>query len=294
MTFFMCLYILSFLIYTFVYLILQSHLLGNNLRNKFNFILKNEIKFIIYLFIFVSILSFLSISDTVTYYLEDETAKTLASVKDNTINIHNPNINLPNSVGKAIASIGIGGTIAAGMTSASTLMKSGTPLGIKVGVTAVSGAVGGGLFVAANYFNTIAQEKAKPKKTSFTSDTFSAKSALDGNENDSSLDAVLGLFNINLMLNICILYLLVAIAILFVSSYVAENKLSLTFIQNIFGIRVHSFVVRLLKLTSKSNVIWMVIAWIILIVATIGSICISYFLLTHLDTISEIYQNSKK
>lgn len=126
-------------------------------------------------------------ADGATIYLEDETGKALASVQDNTVNIHNPNINLPNSLGKAVASLGIGGTIAAGMTTTSTFMKTGTPLGVKLGVTAVGGAVGGALFVAANYFNTVAQEKAKPisnNKTSAANDVFSAKSALDGNEND--------------------------------------------------------------------------------------------------------------
>jgi hypothetical protein len=246
---------LSFLIYTFVYLIIQSGLLGNNLRNKFNIFIKNkETKFIFYLFIFVSIISFLSKADGVIYLLDDETDKALASIKDNNVNIHNPNIVLPDSLDKAVASLGIGGTIAAGMTTTSTFMKTGTPLG--VGVIAVGGAVGGGLFVAANYFNAVAQEKAKPisnKKTYAANDIFSAKSALDGNENDSTLDAVVGLFNINIMLNICILYLVIAIAILFISSYVAENKLSLTFIQNIFGIRFHSFIVKLFKIISKSN-----------------------------------------
>jgi len=298
MTSYIYLYIISFFSYIFLDFLIKRGLLGNNFRNKIIRFQDNQIKSSIYWFVIITIILFLIIlfiimPDGITYY-DEETGKAVANVQGNNINIHNPNINLSSSFSNAITSLGIGGTIAAGITSSSALMKSGTPLGVKMGVTALGGAVGGGLFIAANYFNTVLQHKAKPVSNGKTSDTiFSTKSALDGNENDS-LNAVLGLFNINMMLNICILYLLIALAILFISNYVAENKLSLAFVQDIFATRFYLLIMKLLKYISKTNKIWMLITWVILIIACSGSICISYFILTHLDIISDIYQNSKK
>jgi hypothetical protein len=51
---------------------------------------------------------------------------------------------------------------------------------------------------------------------------------------------------------------------------------------------------KLLKYTSNTNKLWMLIIWIILIVATLVNIYMAGFFLEHLDTISDIYQNSKK
>jgi hypothetical protein len=162
MSFYIYLYILYFLIYTFIYLIIQSRLLGNTLRNKFNIFIQNsEVKFTFYLFIFVSIISYLSMAGGVIYCLDDETNKALANVEGNNVNIHNPNIILPNSLSKAVTSLGVGGAIAAGITTTGALMKSGTPLGVKLGATAVGGAIGGALFVSINYMNTIAQKRAE-------------------------------------------------------------------------------------------------------------------------------------
>ena len=292
MTFYICLYIISFFSYIFLDFLIKRGLLGNNLRNKLIWSQNNQIEFSIYLFIIVIVILFVFMPDTITYFSSEETDKVAANIQGNSVNIHNPNVNIPNSFTKAVASLGIGGTIAAGMTTAGTLAKTSGPVGVRLGTMAAGGAVGGALFVTANYFNTVLQKEAKPVSNK-TDIIFSTKSALDGNENDS-LNAVLGLFNINLMLNICILYLLIVLAILFISSIIIENKLSLAFLKNIFGTHFHSFIMKMLEYSAKTNKVWMLIAWIILIIATLGSICISYFLLTHLDTIVEIYQNSKK
>jgi hypothetical protein len=252
MTFYIYLYIISFFSYIFLDFLIKRGFLGNNFRNELIRFQNNQIEFAIYLFIVIAIISFIFMPDEVTYFLDKETEIALASIQDNNVNIHNPNINIPNSFAKAVASLGIGGTIAAGITTAGTLAKSG-PIGLRLGTMAAGGAVAGGLFVAANYFNTILQQKAKPVSNDKTSDIiFKTKSVLDGNDNDS-LNAVLGLFNINLILSICILYLLIVLAILFISSFVIENKLSLTFIKNIFGTRFHSFIMKILEYTTKTN-----------------------------------------
>ena len=298
MIFYIYLFIISFVLSMFIGLLIDSGLLGNNLRNKLSRFQNNPNKkdFFICLFIIISIISFIFMPDNITYFIDKETETALANVHNNNINIHNPNVNIPNSILNAVASLGLGGSVVGGMTTTSTLLaKSSAPLGIKIGATAVGGLLGGGIFVLANYANTIMQVKAGLNSKTHNTDigSFSAKS-MSENSDDSAINAVLGMFNINFIFNICILYLLIVLAILFISSNIAENKLSLTFIKNIFGTRFHSFIMKLLKYTSNTNKIWMLIIWIMLIIATLANIFMSGFFIEHLDLIVEIYQNSKK
>lgn len=72
MTFYILLYIFSFLISSFIYLIIRSGLLGNNLHNKFNIFDKNnQVKFTVYIFIVVSITSFIIMPDSVIYFIDN-------------------------------------------------------------------------------------------------------------------------------------------------------------------------------------------------------------------------------
>ena len=65
----------------------------------------------------------------IQYCIDEETSKELMSVKNNNINVHNPN-NLPGSLGKAITGIGVGGAVVDGMTAVSHIAKpSSMPLG---------------------------------------------------------------------------------------------------------------------------------------------------------------------
>jgi hypothetical protein len=246
-------YIISFILSIIVHLIIDYGLLGNNFKEKYNTHLRiSYIYDIFILFIIVSVICYIIMPNTIVYFSDGEVDKTLANISNNNINIHNPNINLPNSISYAIGSIGVGGAVAAGLTSGSALMKSGAPLGIKLAVTALGGAVGGALFVSMNYMNTIAQRKAghNPGKSSSDS-VFSAKSMLpDFGNNDKDLEAVLGLLNNNILLHICILYLLVALAILFISNNV---KLDFSFLKEIFGENIYKLISRLLIYTNKTN-----------------------------------------
>ena len=294
MIFYLFFYIVSFLIFVFVNLIINFGLLGNSLRDNYKIYMKNnETSFIFKLFVFISVISFIIMPDSVTFFSDGEIDKTLANIKDNNVNIHNPNINLPNSLAKAVASLGVGGAVAAGLTSGSSLMKSSAPIGVKLGVTAVGGAVGGALFVSTNYMNTIAQKRAESSSVKGSSDTsFPCKSMLENpGDSDQFLDAVLGLLNVNLILHICILYLLIALAILYISN---NSKLNIEFLKKVLGVNIHSLIVKLLTYTNKTNKIWMVIIWMLLILACSGSLYISYYLTLNLDIICEIYQDNKK
>ena len=92
----------------------------------------------------------------------------------------------------------------------------------------------------------------------------------------------------NFVLHIAILYLLFALAILYLSDKVVKNKWELIFIRNIFGERFYTLLIKGLNYTSKSNQIWMFAIWIILVLSTISSIYFAYFLLNNIDVISEI------
>lgn len=286
-------YIISFLLFALVNLVLDNGLLGNSLRNKYNFYMKNnEVYVIIVLSLWISFIVHIFLPDTAIFCADEETEKTLAKFEGNNVNIHNPNIQLPNSLCNAVTSLGVGGAVAAGMTTASALMKSGGPLGVKLGVTAIGGAIGGALFVSTNYMNTIAQRKAEFSSVKKPYDpNFSAKSILENFDGDDPLlNAVLGLLNINFILHLCILYLLIALPVLYISS----NKYNVDFLKKVLGVTIYNLLVKLLTYTSNTNKIWLIIIWILLIIACLGALYISHYLSLNIDIISEIYQNSKK
>lgn len=289
MIFYLHIYIVSFLISVIVHFLINYGLLGNDVIEKYN--TKTNYKNIFILFIVISCIFYTFWPDTVVYFSDGEIDKVLANVKDNNVNIHNPTINIPSSIGNAIASLGVGGAVSGGMTSGSALMKSGAPLGVKLGVTAIGGAVGGALFVSANYMNTIAQKKAGYSSIKSSSDpTFSAKSIFDAGDNNQDLEAVLGLLNVNIILHICILYLLLALALLYISN---NMKLNTNFLKEVFGENVHNLIIKLLLYFNRTNKIWIVIIWIILIIACLWTLYISNYIHLNMDIMSEIYQNSK-
>src|SRR5205085_8106412 len=87
-------------------------------------------------------------------------------VKDNNININNPNITMPSSIGNAITGVGVGASIAGGMSAAATVAKSSAlPPSMKVAVAFAGGAIAGGLFVATNAINTISQKAINTSDT---------------------------------------------------------------------------------------------------------------------------------
>ena len=194
--------------------------------------------------------------------------------------------------------------MAAGMTAVGHIAKSSNmPLGVKIGATAAGGAIAGCLFVVTNAINTLVQRKVEDKTSSpgpgpssnSSNDSYPASSVLEDSENNSStIETIMDLLNSNLVLNMCILYLLVALAVLFISTKVVSKKYNLTFIKNIFGERFYYYFIKGLSYTNKSNEIWMFIVWILLIIASLGTTYIAYLLITHIDIISETYQNSKK
>lgn len=130
-----------------------------------------------------------------------------------------------------------------------------------------------------------------------TSNTGGA-SSVDGSaafsiEPSADFDTVMSLLNANHILHLCILYLPIALMILFISTMILENKWNLIFIRNIFGEWFYNLVIKSLSYTGKYNRIWMFIGWVFLVIASLVTLYISGYLMNNIDIISEIVQQSK-
>ena len=138
---------------------------------------------------------------------------------------------------------------------------------------------------------------AKSNKTTSTSlptsDPGSGGSEAFSIEPGATLDTVMYLLDVNYILHICILYLSIALMILYVSTMVIENKWNLIYIKNIFGERFYNLLIKSFSYPDKYNRIWMFIAWVFLVFGSIIVLYVSYFILNNIDIISEIVQQSK-
>jgi predicted PurR-regulated permease PerM len=128
----------------------------------------NKIKYIIYiLFIVLYIFCNFYFSDPVlsqgNNLSESINSTKEVNVTDNNTNnvekpdlhVHNPNVNLPSSVGTAISSLGASGAVSAGIYALSQGAKRGSmPITAKAGMVALGGGIGGVLFVGTSAVNT--------------------------------------------------------------------------------------------------------------------------------------------
>lgn len=121
----------------------------------------------------------------------------------------------------------------------------------KIGVMSAGAVIGGSTVTVANAIGSLSQKKidnavaasavksATPPTTP-TSPPTSKPDSGDGPaafsiEPGADLDTVMSLLDANHILHICILYLPIALMILYVSTMVVENKWNLIFIKYIFG-----------------------------------------------------------
>ena len=98
----------------------------------------------------------------------------------------------------------------------------------------------------------------------------------------------------NMLFSISIFFLLYLLMVLHINTKIINNKWEFTYIKYILGEYYYSYFYKLLKLTSKSNELWMLFGWILLIIACLFSTCIAFFLINYIDIITEVYLNSKK
>jgi len=231
----------------------------------------------------------------VQFCIDEDTDKKLLGVSGNNINIHNPNINITSSVSKALTNIGIGAAIGGGMSATANVIKgSALPPSVKFFATVAGGLAAGAIVTGTNAANTITQNSINSSSSSKNGGTgpYTANSPLEDIEsNSATIETVMTFLYSNLALHIAILYLLFALGILYLIDKVVKNKINIIFIRNIFGERFYNLFIKGINFTSKSNQIWMLIIWIILVLSSIGGIYFAYFLLNNINIISEILQS---
>jgi hypothetical protein len=173
----------------------------------------------------------------------------------NSVTIKDSTINIPDQVSRGLTNLGTGAALAAGITGASSIAaKGGGSVTVKLGILAAGGLIGGASVVIANATNLITQnqnfngtpvsaEKSSTLSTTSTSAQASSSPSQpttptsntgggsfgDGGvafsiEPGADLDTVMSLLNANHILHLCILYLLIALIILYVFTMIVENK----------------------------------------------------------------------
>lgn len=279
-----------------VFCLLQGYF-GKTLQRFTKIIFKSSN--IEYLVIFLLIgLFFISNCSAIEYCIDESIDKKLMDVSGNNVNINNPNINIPGSVAKALTNIGTGAAIGGGMSAAANVIKgSALPPSVKLLASMAGGVAAGAIVVGTNAANSITQSSIKSKssiskKDNSDSGSYTANSPIDDLESDSAtIDTVMTFLASNLVLHLAILYLLFALAFLYLCNKAIKNKWEFLFIRNIFGVRFYNLFMKGLNFTSKTNQIWMLVIWIMLVLSNIGSLCFAYFLLNYIDVISEIIQS---
>nr|YP_010164140.1 hypothetical protein K8J96_mgp38 [Metarhizium album]QRK27466.1 hypothetical protein [Metarhizium album] len=259
--------------------------------------------------IFIIIFSF---NIEVVYALDDEAIKKITEeTKDVNVNtnisLNNPNINLPDSVFKGLTNVGIAGAIGAGMSSAAKVLKSSSlPPAVKIGVLAGTGIATGGIVTIANSLNSIMDKKinnayAKERISSEIQPSISdlPKSGNDGPaafsiEPSADLDTVMALLNANYILHWCVILFLYCILILFLANKVVNNQWKLEFLKKILGEKTQNFILKSLSLTSKTNNAFIILCFTFLIITSISTLYISYFITENIDIITDIVKESKK
>lgn len=212
----------------------------------------------------------------------------------NSVQIKDSKINIPNEVATGLTNLDSGAAVAAGLKGGASIAK-GLPPVARLGILIAEGVSGGVIVAGANAANSLIQKKMDSSVVapSSGSNSNTGGPAAFSVEPSADIDTVMTLLNSNLILHFCILYLMWGLLVIYLADKVIENKWNLMFIKNIFGERIHSFVMKSFTYASKSNKIWLMLVFILLFSSSLGSLFFSYFILNNLDIISEIVQQSK-
>nr|YP_009160661.1 hypothetical protein [Hirsutella minnesotensis]AKR17990.1 hypothetical protein [Hirsutella minnesotensis] len=224
----------------------------------------------------------------------EESVDIKISDNTNSISINNSTFNIPETVTKGLTNLGTGAAIAAGVKAGASIAKTtGLSPAAKIGVMTAGAAIAGGTVSIVNAINTINNSKVtttskdvstKPIEKTPPSDAFSMEPSAD-------METILSLLNANYILHVCIAYLILVILILYTADKVISKKWNLLFIKNIFGETFYNLFIKWFLYTGKYNKIWMGIAWLLLLIASMITLYVSSYILNHIDIISDIVSN---
>lgn len=171
------------------------------------------------------------------------------------VHVHNPNFSVPASVGTGV---GLGGAVSAGIYALSKNKKlAAMPLSARAGYIALGGLIGGGTFVASNFANSYAQNRANSSNNKDGPFSNSVNSII---ESSDSKDTVMFYLDFNLATSI--MMLIFSIILLYIFIY-------------------------------KRNILnYLYITWALLIIINLISIYLSYNIFTDFGRITNVYQNT--
>ena len=225
----------------------------------------------------------------------DDSIDVKISDNTNNISLNNASVNIPDSVTKGLTNLGTGAAIAAGVKAGASIAKTtGLTPAAKVGVMAAGALIAGSTVTIANAINTIDNSKVTTSKevvkTSTTNTPSSNNPPSDALsvEPSADMETVLSLLNANYTLHICITYLILILLILYTADKVVNKKWNLLYIKNIFGESFYNLIIKWFSFAGKYNKIWMGIAWLLLLIASIITLYVSSYILNHIDIISDI------
>ena len=108
------------------------------------------------------------------------------------------------------------------------------------------------------------------------------------------MDTVLSLLNANYALHVCITYLVIIILFLYIADNIMSNKWDLLFIKRIFGVTIYNLIIKWFTFTTKYNKVWIGIAWLLLLIASLITLYVSGYLSNNIEIISDIIKSKKR
>jgi hypothetical protein len=225
----------------FFYCLFQGYFSIRNIKNLLYSYPLISTLFNFFVSLFLICLLLYLFSDTVYamapegYNFPNSEVKLTTGDVSNSVHIKDSNINIPNTVATGLTNLGTGAAIAAGLKGGASIAKaSGLSPGAKIGVMAAGAIIGGATVTVVNAVGSISQKKTDNAVTSVgksnptippTSNPGSGNGGVAFSiEPNADLDTVINLLDANLILHICILYLPIALMILYISTMIVENK----------------------------------------------------------------------
>lgn len=180
---------------------------------------------------------------------------------NNSLTIKDSTINIPDAVARGLTNLGTGAAVAAGMKGASSLASnSGLPMAAKVGIMAGGAVIGARAVIAGNTLNSITQkaldqknEKPSESKPENNDSSSSSSFTTSSMEEGADYNTIISLLDANYLIHTGVLYICLAIFILYISTMVLENKCQFLFIKNFFGDKFYNLFIKSLKFTAKYN-----------------------------------------
>ena len=273
---------------------LDQGIFGKNLKSAYSNVFNvNNTVYLILLFILLYLLlafSYFSINFCLDEEIENK-LKAAASV-NNSVHVHNPNINITAGMANALTNVGVGAAIGAGMSAGATIAKnSALPVVGKLGIIIASGLAAGVITTGTSAALRISNSRGGSIDSSAicssnprSSTDFPAKSAAD----NLDLENVMTLLNSHYILSIVILYLVFSLLMLYILDLAIKNNWEFSLLKKVVSVALYKHFISAISFSSKTNKAFLLITWVVLFICCLSSLFFSFFILKNIDIISAI------